>query len=240
MFVDPHSCTCDGCRDFLAGNTGIDEPPGLSNLAPPSALNLERQTAAPHNSAEGSPVFIPLSRTSTQPPAEAVPLPRRTNGGGITPPPSLGPSSGCLDPRLFTGFRASRWENADAAPSAVALGPTPTGLGNWRAHFESSRPAEAPDAPPLRREGPEDEHSGLCCCGPCTGVHESSGMSLDMRDEITEHLTDYLDMLQKHQKVMAAKLDLYAFLLEDGSVRLRLEAFNKRIQSLKATLEKLE
>jgi hypothetical protein len=62
----------------------------------------------------------------------------------------------------------------------------------------------------------------------------------DLRIEIVDHLTQYLTMLEKHQKVMAAKMDLYAFLLEDASVRLRLDAFNKKIASLKATLEKLE
>jgi hypothetical protein len=47
-------------------------------------------------------------------------------------------------------------------------------------------------------------------------------------------------MLEKHQKVMAAKLDLYSFLLEDASVRLRLDSFNKKIKTVKETLEKLE
>jgi hypothetical protein len=63
---------------------------------------------------------------------------------------------------------------------------------------------------------------------------------VDLKDEIAEHLNQYLIMLEKHQKVMEAKLDLYAFLLEDASVRLRLEAFNKKINSLKATLGKLD
>lgn len=193
FFVNPDTCSCDGCRDFLAGNTGVEEPPGLSNLTPPSALNLQRQTGAP-NSTEGSPVFSPLSHTSSTAP---VPLAQRTNGGGIAP--------------------------------LVALGHTPTGLGNWRSFFEGFRESRW-----------EEEHENLCHCGPCTGVHENTGMPLHIRDEIVGHLTDYLTMLEKHQKVMAAKMDLYAFLLEDASVRLRLDAFSKKIKDLKDTLVKLE
>lgn len=64
-------------------------------------------------------------------------------------------------------------------------------------------------------------------------------MSQDLKDEITGHLTQYLMMLEKHQKVMVAKMDLYAFLLEDASVRLRLNTFNTKIKALKDTLEKL-
>ena len=203
MFVNPHSCPCDGCRDFLAGATGVEEPPGLSNLAPPSALNLERQTAAPHNSADASPVFSPLSHTSSLAPTDTVPLvlPQRSNGGGIP---------------------------------FGALGPTPTGLGNWRAALEGFRES---------RWEPEPEpeaHGSLCHCGPCIGEHENTGMPLQLRDEIVGHLTTYLAMLEKHQKVMAAKMDLYAFLLEDASVRLRLDTFNKKIKELKETLAKLE
>jgi len=184
FFVDPHGCSCDGCHDYLAENTGIAEPPGFSHLPPrPSSLRLERQTAAPHNSTEGSPVFSPLSHTSSSAP---LPLPQRSNGGGIAPP--------------------------------VALGPTPTGLGNWRAQFEGFRES--------RWDEQEEENFAF-------GEE-------DLRIEIVDHLTEYLTMLEKHQKVMAAKLDLYAFLLEDASVRLRLDAFNKKINSLKATLEKLE
>lgn len=242
MFVDPSSCPCQGCREFLAGNTGVEEPPGLSNLSPPSALNLERQTAAPHNSAEASPVFSPLSQTSSIGPTESMPwhLPQRSNGGGIAPLPSLGPSAS--GPVFGWG--------------SVALGPTPTGLGNWRALQQGFRASrwEEPLGHPLRREEPpaeEDEetetesesevrHGGLCLCGPCTGLHENTGMPLQLHDEIVEHLTQYLTMLEKHQKVMAAKMDLYAFLLEDASIRLRLETFNKKIKAVKETLEKLE
>lgn len=232
-FVDPSSCSCEGCRDFLAGTTGVEEPPGLSNLAPPSALDLERQTAAPRNSAEGSPVFSPLSHTSSIGPTESVAwqLPQRSNGGGIAPLPSLGPSAS--GPVFGWG---------SVAPS---LGPTPTGLGNWRAHFEGFRESrwEDTEAPPfghpLRREEPP-RHGGLCLCGPCTGLHESTGMPLHIHAEVSEHLKNYLEMLEKHQKVMAAKLELYAFILEDASIRLRLDAFNKKIKAVKETLERLE
>ena len=156
-------------------------------------------------------------------------LPQRSNGGGIAPLPSLGPSAS--GPVFGWG--------------SVALGPTPTGLGNWRQGFRQSRWEEEPLGQPLRREEPpaeddEEEHDGLCHCGPCEGVHENTGMPLELRDEITEHLTQYLTMLEKHQKVMAAKMDLYAFLLEDASVRLRLDTFTKKIKALKETLEKLE
>lgn len=175
FFVDPHGCSCEGCHDYLAENTGIAEPPGFSNLPPrPSSLRLERQTAAPHNSTEGSPVFSPLSHTSS-----SAPFLSRSNGGGIPFP---------------------------------SLGPTPTGLGNWRALISEDEQEEENFA-----FGEED-----------------------LRIEIVDHLTQYLTMLEKHQKMMAAKMDLYAFLLEDASVRLRLDAFNKKIASLKATLEKLE
>ena len=202
MFVQPHSCPCVGCHNYLASQ----EPPGLSNFPPPpSALKLQRQTAMPH-SEELSAEFSPLSHNSSLPSPIApvlLPsppsLPKRTNGGGITPPPSLEAS--------------------------------PTGLGNWRALFEEFRDSRW-DA----SEEATAEH-GLC---DCTGVHEEPGMSVDLKNEIAEHLTQYLTMLEKHQKVMAAKMDLYAFLLEDASVRLRLESFNKKINSLKATLEKLE
>ena len=187
MFVDPHSCSCEGCHDYLADHTGVDETPGLSNLPPrPSALSLERQTAAPHNSTDGSPVVSPLSHSSSvlSPLApslsQSLPssLPQRSNGGGIPFPPTLEAS--------------------------------PTGLGNWRALFRESR------------------------------FEPETTISVDLKDEIAEHLNQYLIMLEKHQKVMEAKLDLYAFLLEDASVRLRLEAFNKKINSLKATLGKLD
>lgn len=223
MFVDPTSCSCDGCRDFLAGNTGVEEPPGFSNLSPPSALNLERQTAAPHNSAEASPVFSPLSQTSSIGPTESMPwhLPQRTNGGGIQPP-ALAPSAS--GPVFGWG---------SVAPS---LDPTPTGLANWRALQEGFRQSrwEEPLGHPLCREEPPAEDDEEHC-----GLHENTGMSQDLKDEITGHLTQYLTMLEKHQKVMVAKMDLYAFLLEDASVRLRLNTFNTKIKALKDTLEKL-
>ncbi len=204
LFVDPHGCSCEGCHDYLASATGIAEPPGFSNLSPPSSLNLERQTGVLQNNTEGSPVFSPLSRTSSLPLAEVgIPLPRRTNGGGISPP--------------------------------VGLGATPTGLGNWRALIsEGFRESRWDD------QEEETDHSGLCHCGPCTGVHEKTGMPLQIRDEIREHLNNYLMMLEKHQKVIFAKMDLYAFLLEDASIRLRVEGFSKRIKELKTTLQLLE
>ena len=196
LFVDPYSCPCNGCRGYLASE---DEPPGLCNLPPPPIRSLERQTAAPNNSVDGSPVFSPLSHTSSLAPSESahVILPQRSNGGGI-PFPSLGPSSSGLGG--FVGFRESRWD-----------------------HTED-------DAP----------YSGLCHSSSCCEGVENTGTSAELKDEITEHLTEYLTLLEKHQKVMTAKLDLYAFLLEDGSVRLRLDAFNKKIKAVKETLDQLE
>lgn len=178
MFVNPHACSCEGCHDFL---TGIEETPGFSNLSPPSALNLERQTAAPTTGEGASPTFSPFSNSS----ADTIPLnlPQRSNGGGI------------------------------------ALGPTPTGLGNWRAVFHSS------DCETDSTDSSDDQ--------------EKTELSQELREELMNHLTTYLTMLEKHQKVMTAKMDLYAFLLEDASVRLRLDGFNKKIKALKETLEKL-
>lgn len=252
MFVDPSSCPCEGCRDFLAGNTGVEEPPGLCNLSPPSALNLQRQTAAP---ADSSPIFSPVSTSSSIGPTESMPwiLPQRTNGGGIQPP-ALGPLASLAEelerrsnlPALGPSASGPVFGWGSVAPS---LGPTPTGLGNWRAlhqGFRQSRWEEEPVGRPLCREGPPEEedeeqeqeqeqHGGLCECD-----HENTGMSQDLKEEIFEHLTQYLTMLEKHQKVMSAKMDLYAFLLEDASVRLRLDTFNKKIKALKETLEKME
>jgi hypothetical protein len=146
-----------------------------------------------------SPNFSPLSNSSTD--TVLLNLPQRTNGGGISPP--------------------------------VSLGPTPTGLGNWRAVFhssdcetDSSDGEEKTGMPQELREEEEEENFAF-------GEE-------DLRIEIVDHLTNYLTMLEKHQKVMTAKMDLYAFLLEDASVRLRLEGFNKKIKALKETLEKLE
>ncbi len=235
MFVNPHSCPCDGCRDFLAGATGVEEPPGLSNLAPPSALNLERQTAVPRNSSEGSPVFSPLSHTSSLAPTDTAPIAlwERLNASlraSSEGPPVFTP----LSHTSSTGpLPLPQRSNGGGIPFG-ALAPTPTGLGNWRAAFEGFRES---------RWEPEPEpeaHSSLCHCGPCIGEHENTGMPLQLRDEIVGHLTTYLTMLEKHQKVMAAKMDLYAFLLEDASVRLRLDTFNKKIKELKETLAKLE
>jgi hypothetical protein len=212
-YVNPHTCSCDGCRDFLAGNTGVEEPPGLSNLPPPSALELHRQTAEPPRTPGGTPDCSPISNTSSLAqrmngvpfPSMFSPLPQRSNGGGIAPPIS------------------------------IALGPTPTGLGNWRAFVEGFRTSRWEET-----EEQEQEHSSLCHCGPCIGEHENTGMPLHLRDEILGHLTDYLSMLEKHRKVVASKMDLYAFLLEDASVRLRFDAFEKKIKALKETLKMLE
>ena len=200
MFVNPHACSCHGCQDFL---TSIEEPPGFSNLAPPSALNLERQTAAPTNCGGASPTFSPVSHTST---TEMTPvhLPQRSNGGGIETV-AIGPTTSGVDWRaLYDGFRSSRWETSEVSPVNG------------------------------------DDQSGLCHCGPCTGIHENTGMPQELRDELLDHLTNYLTMLEKHQKVMVAKMDLYSFLLEDASVRLRLEGFNKKILAVKETLDKLD
>lgn len=182
MFVQPHSCPCVGCHDYLASQ----EPPGLSNLPPrPSALNLERQTAVPH-SEDAASDFSPLSRSSSLlSPIASTFLPQRSNGS----PPSSYRIPLDLN-TIFQGFRESRWEHTD-------------------------------------------EHTGV-------ETETETAMSSQLHNEIVDHLTQYLTMLEKHQKVMAAKMDLYAFLLEDGSVRLRLDAFNKKINSLKATLGKLD
>jgi hypothetical protein len=195
MFVNPHACSCEGCHDFL---TGIEEQNGFSNLSPPSALNLERQTAAPTTGEGASPTFSPFSNSS----ADTIPLnlPQRSNGGGI------------------------------------ALGPTPTGLGNWRAVFHSSDcETDSTDS--------SDDQEKTELSQELRDEQENENFAFneeDLRMEIVDHLTNYLTMLEKHQKVMTAKMDLYAFLLEDASVRLRLEGFNKKIKALKETLEKLE
>jgi len=117
-----------------------------------------------------------------------------------------------------------------AAPPSLEA--SPTGLGNWRSLFGEFRDSRWDDS--------EEATAEQRARWDCTGIHEEAGLSVNLKNEIAEHLTQYLTMLEKHQKVMDAKMDLYSFLLEDASVRLRLEAFNKKINSLKATLKKLE
>jgi hypothetical protein len=237
MYVDPYSCPCSGCRDYLAGNYENEEQeqveePGLSNrspLAPPTSLNLQRQTAVGFTSPDRTPPFSALSPSASSdlsPTPTGRILPTRSNGGGIPWPP--------------------------------ALEPTPTGLGNWRmllsrfsADSDDTAPhpnlppptysSSAPDPAPAPAPSPAPaEHSGLCTCAPCVGEDEITGMSLDLKEELMEHLYSYLSMLEKQKKMMDAKMDFYAFLFEDASLHLRTQHLSKKILNLKKTINTME
>jgi hypothetical protein len=126
-------------------------------------------------------------------------------------------------------------------PFPTALGPTPTGLGNWRqlvSRFsEQSEDAEPPAPAPA--PSPQNLHSGLCSCPPCCGEDEITGMSLDLKKDIMEHLYCYLSMLEKQRKMIDAKMDFYAFLFEDASLRLRTQQLTQKIFKLKKLIDDL-
>jgi hypothetical protein len=169
---------------------------------------------------------IGISLRNFPPPPSATKL-ERQNGlplsTGVSPISPLSKTSSMPSPiaaaPLLKRSNGGGISSISHGETPVGLGPTPTGLGDWRALFEGyGDDSEEPDY-----------------CGPCDCAVEE-----DLKDEIVGHLNQYLMMLEKHQKVMAAKLDLYSFLLEDASVRLRLDSFNKKIKTVKETLEKLE
>lgn len=115
FYVDPYSCSCSGCHDHIA------EPRGLSNLAPPTALNLERQTGMGSGSPDRTPPFTGLSPSASD--LSPIPmnhyLPQRSNGGGI-PYPSLAPTPTGLGNwrELVSRFSAQTEDEAPPAPSS--------------------------------------------------------------------------------------------------------------------------
>ena len=204
FYVDPYSCSCSGCHDHIA------EPRGLSNLAPPTALNLERQTGMGSGSPDRTPPFTGLSPSASD--LSPIPmnhyLPQRSNGGGI-PYPSL-------------------------APTPTGLGNWRELVSRFSAQTED----EAPPAPSSSPE--VEKHSGLCACPPCCGEDEITGLSLDLKEEIMEQLYSYLAILEKQRKMIDAKMDFYSFLFEDASLRLRTQQLSLKILKLKNLINKME
>lgn len=76
-------------------------------------------------------------------------------------------------------------------------------------------------------------------CGTDAGIDEKTGMSLELHEQISEHLLNYLTLLEKQRAVLDAKLELYSELFDDASPRLRVNHLNEKIAKVKDTLSSL-
>ncbi len=214
LYVNPYGCPCQTCHDYLA-DRGYQQPD----------VNEQQSSTTEHPGL--SNISAPDRNTLERQIGVASGSPDRT-------PPSLpiSPSSlirGISNPLILPTRSDCHGIGGISGPAdAPAPGPLPT--MSWMPSLTRS---DTNYAPPLTQT---DSHSGLCLCGPCTGVDEATGMPLHLRKQIDEHLNAYLSILEKQRNVLDAKLALYAELIDDTSPRLRVTHLTKKIQGVKDTM----
>lgn len=238
LYVNPYGCPCQTCHDYLA-DRGYQQPdvneqqssttehPGLSNISAPDRNTLERQIGVASGSPDRTPPSLPISPSSLiRGISNPLILPTRSDCHGI------GGISGPADAPAPGPLPTMSWMPSLTRSDTNYAPPLPT--TTWT-NLKSSDTNYSPTLSPTDTNM-QDQHSGLCHCGPCTGVDEATGMPLHLRKQIDEHLNAYLSILEKQRNVLDAKLALYAELIDDTSPRLRVTHLAKKIQGVKDTM----